>query len=590
MLQRLAAWVLTVLTGCFGSPGAGAQSIEMVYEQAEIGRPLLLRWQVRPFDLDPSRLKDDCLEVHLSTPGEDALALPIDEQELRPLAEQGKALLEVRSHAPVLEPIVKARVALHCGATLSREFSVLVAPGTGGSQAAPSKSPTVTKRSPPRGPGVTEKSTKDTPRRADRLQLDTTARSTAAHALREDQVLAIAQAVASLLLQSPASTTATHPGPSADRSAWDNELRQLRQDQQQARAQMATLQLRLERQQDRLPTQWTSALLGAAGLLAAAALIRLWREQRLPRWNTDAQRPAHPSMARTGPHNPGPPAAPAARTDVRQRRLEPAFHVAGSGGEPTPMPATQAPAAPNRNHPDSGIAPGPIDRPPPPPVDGSSDGAMNFDWPGSVSEGTPPCEQSHRAWATADFGQPDLDAPSHSEAIERLDQMSRDGYHGACIALLEHALQSRPGKNPRLLLRLLELYRQLQQAANHDRVAAQLEALFNLHVPLLSQRGAAPEPSWEESDAPGLAKLSAVWSWPEQAQACLRSWLLSGPHPRLSLSAFEDALCLFDLTQEKLRSPSLDSPNPLAADSAGAGTLSPTPPIEWNPWPGAAAA
>jgi hypothetical protein len=175
--------------------------------------------------------------------------------------------------------------------------------------------------------------------------------------------------------------------------------------------------------------------------------------------------------------------------------------------------------------------------------------------------------------------------------------MARDGYHGACIALLEHALQSRPGKNPRLLLRLLELYRHLQQEANHDRVAAQLEALFNLRVPLLSQRSlSAPELGWELDHELGLAELSAVWDLPDQALACLQPWLLPGTHPRLSLQAFEDALCLFDLTREKLRDASpdtLSATDPTdAADATPAGMGPPrsAPPIDWTAWPGAAAA
>ncbi len=606
MLQRLAAWVLAFLTGCLGSPEVDAQSIELVHEQAQIGRPLLLRWQVRPFDLDPSLLKAECLEVHLSTPGEDALPLPVDELQLRPLAEQGKALLEIRSNTPVLEPIVSARVALNCGATLNREFSILVAPEAGGPQNALSKPSTAGSATSalsslsPRSASTARKAP-DPPRQADRLQLDTAGSSSSAQPLREDQVRAIAQAVAALLLQAPSTTPALQPGPSPERSTWDSELRQLRQDQQQARAQMATLQLRLERQQDQMPTQWTSALLGAAGLLAAAALFRLWREHQLPRWTPVAPQPARSPKLRPGHTAPLAPTAPTPRTSARPRRQEPAFHATETSTAEESLPAEAAATATHtpRGTPLGTLtAQNPIGRPEQPPEEAPPVNDLSLDWPATDREAvTSRGHEEHRPWGSADFGQPDLDAPSRSEAIERLDQMARDGYHGACIALLEHALQSRPGKNPRLLLRLLELYRQLRQEANHDRVAAQLEALFNLQVPLLSQRSSsAPESGWESDHEPGLAELSAVWSLPEQALACLQPWLLPGAHPRLSLQAFEDALCLFDLAREKLRDASpdtLSATDPTdVADATPAGMSPPrsAPPIDWTSWPGTAAA
>jgi len=609
MLQRLAAWVLAFLTGCLGSPEVDAQSIELVHEQAQIGRPLLLRWQVRPFDLDPSLLKAECLEVHLSTPGEDALPLPVDELQLRPLAEQGKALLEIRSNTPVLEPIVSARVALNCGATLNREFSILVAPEAGGPQNALSKPSTAGSATSatsalsslsPRSASTARKAP-DPPRQADRLQLDTAGSSPSAQPLREDQVRAIAQAVAALLLQAPSATPALQPGSSPERSTWDSELRQLRQDQQQARAQMATLQLRLERQQEQLPTQWTSALLGAAGLLAAAALVRLWREHRLPRWTPVAPHPARSTHPRPSYTASSVPTAPAPRTSARQRRQEPAFHATENSTAEESLPAEAAATATHTSHGTplgSLAAQAPIGQPGQPPEDDPPVKDLSLDWPATDREAiTARGQEEHSLWAAADFGQPDLDAPSRSEAIERLDQMARDGYHGACIALLEHALQSRPGKNPRLLLRLLELYRHLQQEANHDRVAAQLEALFNLRVPLLSQRSlSAPELGWELDHELGLAELSAVWDLPDQALACLQPWLLPGTHPRLSLQAFEDALCLFDLAREKLRDASpdtLSATDPTdAADvtPAGMGPPRSAPPIDWTAWPGAAAA
>lgn len=598
MLQRLAAWAFSFLAGFLGNSGAAAQSIELVYEQAEIGRPLLLRWQVRPFDLDPNRMQADCLAVHLSAPGEDALPLPIDEQHLRPLADQGKVLLEVRSSTPVAEPLLNARVVLNCGAALSREFSILVGPSTGGMPHPPLQRPAGVSPGPVPESATARTTAPSPPRDTDRLRLDPPRQHSAAAALREDQVLAIAQAVAALLLQQQSHrTSSAQPETPPDATAWDNELRQLRQDQQQARAQLATLQLRLERQQDRLPTQWTSALLGAAGLFAAAAWVRLWREHRLPRWKTVARQTARPSTPQ--PVHPGAvtPAAQVLRELARQRRQEPAFHTT-DGASFDGLPAADAVAAMPTSTPappGSLAAAGPPDRLGGPPVAAESAGAtMSLDWPATDPHVSPDPGGQHPPWAKADFGLPDLDAPARSEAIERLDQMARDGYRGACIALLEHALQSRPGKNPRLLLRLLAQYQQLEQAPNHDRVAAQLEALFNLRVPLLVQRSSTAQTGWTDDPPVDWADLSAIWVLPEQAQAWLRQRLLPGPHPRLTLLAFEDALCLFDITREKLRDASPDCPSTVdGADTDPAGmdrSFRSDPPIGWTAWPGASAA
>lgn len=147
-------------------------------------------------------------------------------------------------------------------------------------------------------------------------------------------------------------------------------------------------------------------------------------------------------------------------------------------------------------------------------------------------------------WAQSDFGQPALDGGAPQALLAQVDAMTAGGYLGAGVAVLENALQSRIGKSPAILLRLLDLYRQLQQPQNHERVSAELEAIYNVRVPPIDAHSegrclAEHGPPWsgigrEAADAPSRAQLAGWLVQPTDAEP-------------LDLAAFREALDLHAL-------------------------------------------
>jgi hypothetical protein len=173
-------------------------------------------------------------------------------------------------------------------------------------------------------------------------------------------------------------------------------------------------------------------------------------------------------------------------------------------------------------------------------------------------------------WAQSDFGQPALDEDRHAELLAKVDAITAGGYFGASVAVLENALQSRVGKSPGILLRLLDLYRQLNQPWNHERVSAEIEAIYNVSVPGISDpdEGLTLEEqprswqevmqSWGSDDAPArLARLLVRPTWIEV----------------LDLAAFRDALLLHTMSAAlgtsagAAASPELTTPDPDALPS-----------------------
>lgn len=537
---------------------AGAQSIETTAQRLLIGKTPWLRLQLRGFELDPAHLGPDCVRIRLmqgDTP------LPEDSLQIGAATpvRDGKVQVDVTSSVPLHEPLLHARVELDCGAPFTRELSLLVDPPPApdpearpqsrhmATHTAAQRAPP-TAVSPPTRPGARQAGRTVGPpdagptaarsgiARADppatgrsppiraaagaRLQLDTPD--------MEQLVSAVLQA----LPQRPALPARQEERGAAPASLrpfeadWLRELQRLQEEQRQARAQLAALQLRLERQESETLQRWGAMAAIAAGLIAASLLLRLTLERRLPRLSSGEPAGGNVATAQGGTAFPK-----------------------GSPLRPDPIGST-------------GVEQLAAEAPPPPEVDDATSSGhtpavadLPFDTlPTQTLEaglGLEAPRSPARSWPGADFGEPSLLGRGSAPALRQVDAMSAAGYTGAAVTLLENALQARPGKNPWLLLRLLDLYRTMQQPWNHERVSAQLEALYNVRVPPMRPDGQPGAEGRDLLDCPDLLdRLAQVWSRPATARDWLHQRLLrDGGLPTVDLATFRDLLLLHDLAR-----------------------------------------
>ncbi|MCK6423557.1 MAG: hypothetical protein L6Q75_00520 [Burkholderiaceae bacterium] len=542
------------------APGAVAQSIEAAEQRLLIGRTPWLRLHLRGFELDPARLGPECVRIRL-TQGD----TPLPDESLQigtaSLARDGKVLFEVTSSVPLHEPLLHARVELDCGARYTRELSLLVDPplpsapqvhpesrrkaarptGEPAAASPTSRSSTLTR---PTATQVSGASRRPPPGQVEARQVvpgarlhasgsQATPRASAGARLQIDapDMEQLVTAVLHALAQRPGlptrheDRTATPAGLRPFEADWLRELQRLQEEQRQARAQLAALQLRLERQESETLQRWGAIAATAAGLIAASLLLRLALERRLPRLSSRdrASRAATPPPAEA--------ASPADGLSTPE-----ALDLSGLGPRPPgprPPPRTAAPETPPIG---SVLTELPFE-PPVAPQDGQA---------APVAEAPPP-----RAWPGADFGEPSLLGRGSAPALRQVDAMSAAGYPGAAVTLLENALQARPGKNPWLLLRLLDLYRTMNQPWNHERVSAQLEALYNVRVPPMRTDGRPGSEGRDLLDCPDLLeRLVQVWSRPASARDWLHQRLLRDAGlPAADLATFRDLLLLHDLAR-----------------------------------------
>jgi len=532
-----------------------AQSIEAAPEPLVLGQPLSLRLLVRGFEIDPGRVGADCVQIHIWQ-GDSDLTAPHLDIHARPLAQDGQVLLHVSSAQPVVEPLLRARVQLRCGATFSKELALFAEPASAEVQAAStrpagwirptagplqptprSNSPKLAAASPGAGaatqPASLAVAGTGSGRHAAQLRLE------------EATLEPLVSAVLNALLQRqpellrPAPAAHVDAGLRPMEAEWLREVQRLQDEQRQARAQLASLQLRLERQESGMLQRWGAIAAVVAGLLAAALGLRLAREHILPRLvrNPLTRQNVEPLSAAAPTACEGPwldDAAPAIHpSDLRCAPLfEPYGASDGVTNAPAPPPNPSVPSQPTAN---------------------ASNPEPSLNWPtmpANLTAGSGP--GGRNSWLGADFGEPHLEGSGCTPALQQVDQMIANGFHGAAATILEHALQTRPGKSPWLLLRLLELYARMQQPQNRERVAAQLEALYNLRVPPAPQGESIgtdegpPLEEWPEL----LDRLCAAWPQPSAALDWLRAHLLRERGlPPVGLAAFRDLLLLYDLAR-----------------------------------------
>lgn len=151
-------------------------------------------------------------------------------------------------------------------------------------------------------------------------------------------------------------------------------------------------------------------------------------------------------------------------------------------------------------------------------------------------------------WPDADFGRPALDPSPSRDLLDDVESMMALGYPGACAAMLEEALQSGPGKHPVLLLHLLDVYRALDQPSYHERVCAQIEALYNVRVPPM---GDVSGDGTSLADMPALLdSITRLWSTPGCAGAIEHLLIHPSSVAALDVSAFRDLLLLHAIARE----------------------------------------
>jgi len=552
-MQHLLATIIAT-TACACGQAALAQSIEPVRQHITLGQPPVLHLHVRGFETDPSRLGPDCIQVRLIQ-GEHEIPADATQVRTTPLAEDGKVLVQIRSSAEVSEPVVRALVQLSCGADYARELTLL---------ADPPATSTVPRRPPPATsvagvarmhtarPAVAAAPPTDAPtERAAPVSAaptrgmaptPTNGTGGARLSLEEPAVDRLVSAVLAALDQRQPQPQRLLAAPRDQglrpiEADWLREMQQMQEEQRQSRAQLAALQLRLERQESDTLQRWGAIAATAGGVLAGALLLRIARERLLPRLSAASH--AH--------HSPDPRAEP---TEPTLSSPLPAADSLASWHDATPPAAT----APPLHWPEAGST---TEAPAHAPLSGGTSPRPSTNPAAAQAPAGPPraATAPARQWVGADFGEPSLAGNGHAPAVRQVDRMIADGYRGAAATILENALQTRPGKSPWLLLRLLDLYRAMDQPWNHERVSAQLEALYNLRVPPMGATASGGPDAVDEGqsldDRPDLLeRLAQVWAQPSIALDWLRARLLrESGLPTVDLATFRDLLLLYDLAR-----------------------------------------
>lgn len=551
-MQHLLATIIAT-TACACGQAALAQSIEPVRQHITLGQPPVLHLHVRGFETDPSRFGPDCIQVRLIQ-GEHEIPAEATQVRTTPLAEDGKVLVQVHSSAEVSEPVVRALVQLSCGADYARELTLLADPPATGTAPRRPPPPTSAARAARMHLAIGATPPADEPtERAARVSVaplrgsappSTPGTGGARLSLEEPALDRLVSAVLAALdqRQPPPQRLLAAPRDQGLRpieADWLREMQQIQEEQRQSRAQLAALQLRLERQESDTLQRWGAIAATAGGVLAGALLLRVARERLLPRLSAASHArhsldpPAEPTEQAMPMHLPAVDSITPWRDALPPAAAAPPLHwpEAGSTSQTPPHAPPSGAAAPTMTPTGTTAAPAPPAGPP-------------------RAAAAPP-----RQWVGADFGEPSLAGNGHAPAVRQVDRMIADGYHGAAATILENALQTRPGKSPWLLLRLLDLYRAMNQPWNHERVSAQLEALYNLRVPPMGDAAAGGPDAVDEGqsldDRPDLLeRLAQVWTQPSIALDWLRARLLrESGLPTVDLATFRDLLLLYDLAR-----------------------------------------
>lgn len=571
---------LACVLGLWAAAASG-QSIDPTRARAIIGDPLDLEVMVRTTpELGAARLARSCVQAEVldgqRVIDDQALAIDID-----PATDSGFNRLHIRHAAPVDEPVVQARVSLTCGANYTREFTVLPQIGTrptGAARATATKhrtrptgaraDPALLSRTAVSGSPV---SSPFAPADIKAAGVSTAMSGTPAGESRNGggdiealarSVLRLFQAAGLDLQRSSQGLLDMHPpDPTASLAAADSkylmqEVQRLRSESQQSATALASLHARIERaESDRwLHATW-AVLAVVAGLVillialrvaefAAPALLRRFSRRKasdearsgdkqaiqgssIEQYLNDiGARPPSTAGERTAVIAPSQPAvamAPVAATlDSNTLAFDDTDLVAGATSAMSPTSA--------RRQLETVQASTPMQARPQP-----------------------------NRWSHAEFGPPSLDHRRVRLHRDDIDKAIHDGYLGFALVMLEQLLYSGEGKHPWVLMRLLDVYHQLRQQDNHERVCAEIEALYNVRVPGYD---AAPDLAEASDSLDQIDEWPALtMAWPgHEASPLIAGCLLRGH--RLtdhSAATFADLLFLHELAEIRDAPPEVDA-------------------------------
>jgi hypothetical protein len=481
--------------------------------RAVVDQPLSMTVQVRGFDWPASRLTPDCLQIQIQQGESGEMIAPVRVRTL-PSGEDGRVVVQISSPQTVTDTVLTGRLGLLCGADYTREFTVLVDPPTTSATTKRSaQQPVTVPAVKPAAAGVPVRPVEmgTASRSVTRSDDPPPATAASVRTLEDAEVQRLVNAVVAALAPTPSNgppaPPSTHPG-SVNA---EPPLQDLRDEQRQTRASLAALAARIEHNERNV---WRDAVLvvgGVLGLAASLLVLRVMQEGLMP------------SMGST---------EPAVAHRLRRKRAQ-------SRQDNDPFAArtpVETPPVPTPARSDAGL----VDWSPPPPPTQNVQRAWEPD-------GTPTMR-----WPGADFGHPSLDTTSAStELLHELEPHVAESPIGVAV-VLERRLQELPGKCPWILLRLLELYRQMAQPWNHERVAAQLEALYNVRIPAM-EMGTASAFSGVNLEAYPDTLDKIRQAWPLDDSVALLAAVLLRPTviEVLDQPAFEDALLLHGIARQR---------------------------------------
>jgi hypothetical protein len=492
---------------------ASSQSVDTTMARAVIDQPLAMSVQVRGFDWPASRMTPECLHVEIQQ-GESGDTITPLRLRTVPSGDDGRVVVQISSPQRVTDTVLIGRLRLLCSADYTREFTVLADPPTSATPAnRPPLRPSLaqftpqreTMRNPDPSSGAPAQRSRNITR-SDDDALPTTGRPD--HQAFDDA--ALQRLVAAVLLALPANPVpvaeATPDDPARD-PAWQA----LQEEQRQTRAAMAALLARIEHNEHH-GNAWRDVSLVAGGILgvwAGLLLMRLVREGLMPRISTPTQATA---------------ASIAHRLRRQRARMNPDEEFLA------PRDARDTRRDPTSSTPDPGTV----------------------QWMPHIATDQPTADEPSPAtrWPDADFGHPSLDTTVASiDLLQELAPSVSESPVGVAL-VLEQRLQELPGKCPWILLRLLELYRQMAQPWNHERVAAQLEALYNIRIVSMAAESSRDEAGLE--DRPDvLDSVLQAWSQEDPAPALARLLLRTTAIPALDKPVFEEILLLHGIVQQR---------------------------------------
>ncbi|GKQ57517.1 hypothetical protein QMTAC487_13760 [Sphaerotilus sp. FB-3] len=509
------------------SQPAGAQSIDTRRSQATIGEPVEMSLQVRAFDIPPALLGPDCIAVRLQHADSGEAIEPIRIRTV-PSGQDEQVTVQIQSPAIVEEPVLIGRVDLLCGAAFSREFTVL---------ADPPRRPLSRRPAAQVRPTGQAHAAPATPAAASRLQ------SPSSPARADEAALTGAAELIARLVAERLPPSAPGVQAQAEPSeAW----RHLHEQQRETRAALDELKLQLARQDSPAPP-WRDAALVAGTLIGLGSCMMIGRLLHdRPTGSGLAGRRRTPSSTK------------------RQRGQSAQEDEATSVGSPAPHAGQiRTHHAGTDAHTSSASPQGAriitIEWPQP-----QDDEASTAAAPTSSSASALPSAEDRSCWQDSNFGHPRLDDEGSQELLAELDAAPPGNAEQQLgwVMVLERRLLEGQGRCPWLLMRLLALYEQLRQPWNHERVAAQLEALYNVRVPPMSPPTTSASAASSQDGPRQLEQHELTWKqvcehWNEaQAEAHLAALLLRPTAlEELDLPAFEQLLTLHGLLRRREQMP-----------------------------------